>query len=61
VTAFLQLVVDDLLGDHPLLRAEASQFLEDRVAVNFWCSLGGVDATAFLERAEQLQRARGPG
>jgi hypothetical protein len=61
ITAFLRQVVDDFAGDHPLLRAEAAQFLEDRAAVRFWCSLVDLDDTAFLERAAQLQGARGPG
>jgi hypothetical protein len=61
VTAFLQLLVDDAVSDHPILHDEAWQFLEDRMAVNFWCSLAGIDAVVFQEHVHQLQRARGPG
>jgi hypothetical protein len=58
VTAFLQQVVADFVSDHALLRAEAAQFLDDRAALEFWTSMVGVDAQAFLERAQQ---AKGPG
>jgi hypothetical protein len=61
VVAFLQLVMDDLMSDHATLRTEAWQFLEDRMAVRFWCSLVNLDDTAFLERTAQLERAKGPG
>jgi hypothetical protein len=64
VAAFLSLLVDDLVSDHATLRTEAWQFLEDRVAVRFWCSLVDLDDAAFLERTAQLdraQQAKGPG
>jgi hypothetical protein len=61
VTAFLQLVVSDYESDHALLKSQAQEFLQDRMAVRFWCSLVDLDDAAFLERTAQLGRAKGPG
>jgi hypothetical protein len=58
IAEVLRQAVHDLRSARHDLQEEARRFLGDPEAVGFWCSLGGLDMSAFLARVETIERLR---
>jgi hypothetical protein len=55
--AFLRQIANDLQSEVGFLRSEARQFLEDERALEFWCSMAGLETETVRMRLERCTRA----